>query len=526
MIFPWTLLLLLSLTSALPDPGKFSFTLNSTLEYGGVSKNVYNQTKLRIRVNCHSDRGVRVGWVIRETQCWNEYAFMDRTAFPVYYANPQDALAFEGFNNASASYLRFPESYQDCNGKITLPYQENGKNSSNPIGANVKRVPGALGPDYVDYIFNHTGDYLFIIHIQGGASTSFLATVDVELEGPNGYLSVIDYPLLVFYGCMCAVYIIMGLLWLVLCSLHWRDLLRIQFWIGGVIFLGMLEKAMFLAEFSNINATGEFTPGLIFAAEIVSCAKRTLARMLVIIVSLGFGIVKPRLGQTMHRVVFVGALYFFVAAAEAYLRIVKPKNDLSGALMTAAIPLSIIDSSICWWVFSALVATTRTLRLRRNVVKLALYRHFANTLVLSVIASVVFMMWNIKFHRLEECLKDWRDLWIDEAFWHFLFSTMLCVIMFLWRPSQNNKRYAFTPLLDAEDDDMTDEDDPYYDDKVSKRLINGSNSKDKTRRDEDEEAADTLKWIEENIPESENPLPVIDSEEEIETTKFEISKMQ
>merc|ERR1719500_1920400 len=178
-----------------------------------------------------------------------------------------------------------------------------------------------------------------------------------------------------------------------------------------------------------------------------------------------------------------------MAAAEAYLRIVKPKNDLSGALMTAAIPLSIIDSSICWWVFSALVATTRTLRLRRNVVKLALYRHFANTLVLSVIASVV-------------------------------------VMMFLWRPSQNNKRYAFTPLLDAEDDDMTDEDDPFYDDKVSKRLINGSNSKDKARRDEEEEAADTLKWIEENIPESENPLPVIDSEEEIETTKFEISKMQ
>ena len=137
-------------------------------------------------------------------------------------------------------------------------------------------MPGALGPDYVDYIFNHTGDYLFIIHIQGGASTSFLATVDIELEGeapkeskilqrfcqfcfnlcinhnatflpgPNGYLSVIDYPLLVFYGCMCAVYVVMGLVWLILCSLHWRDLLRIQFWIGGVIFLGMLEKAMFL----------------------------------------------------------------------------------------------------------------------------------------------------------------------------------------------------------------------------------------------------------------------------------------
>ena len=37
---------------------------------------------------------------------------------------------------------------------------------------------------------------------------------------------------------------------------------------------------------------------------------------------------------------------------------------------------------------------------------------------------------------------------------------------------------------------------------------------------------DPLKWIEENIPESENPLPIIDSDEEIETTKLEINKMQ
>ena len=57
------------------------------------------------------------------------------------------------------------------------------QNGSNPIGSNLNRMPGALGPDQFDYIFNHTGDYLFIIHIQGGASTSFLATVDVELEG-------------------------------------------------------------------------------------------------------------------------------------------------------------------------------------------------------------------------------------------------------------------------------------------------------------------------------------------------------
>lgn len=51
-----------------------------------------------------------------------------------------------------------------------------------------------------------------------------------------------------FYGAMCLVYVVLGLAWLIVSFLQWRDLLRIQFWIGGVILLGMLEKAMFYAE--------------------------------------------------------------------------------------------------------------------------------------------------------------------------------------------------------------------------------------------------------------------------------------
>ena len=163
------------------------------------------------------------------------------------------------------------------------------------------------------------------------------------MVGPSGYLSIVDWPLLPFYGVMCGIYVCMGIGWLVVSAMHWRDLLRIQFWIGGVIFLGMLEKAMFYGEFQNINSTGKSTKGLILIAEIVSCAKRTLARMLDIIVSLGFGIVKPRLGPTLHRVVGIGGLYFALASTEAYLRVMKPKNDVSTGTLLAGIPLAVID---------------------------------------------------------------------------------------------------------------------------------------------------------------------------------------
>lgn len=91
---------------------------------------------------------------------------------------------------------------------------------------------------------------------------------------------------------MCLVYVLFGIIWLAVSFMQWRDLLRIQFWIGGVILLGMLEKAMFYAEYQSINYNGVSVQGAVLVAEWVSCAKRTLARMLVIIVSLGFGIVK------------------------------------------------------------------------------------------------------------------------------------------------------------------------------------------------------------------------------------------
>ena len=59
-----------------------------------------------------------------------------------------------------------------------------------------------------------------------------------------------------FYMVMCIVYILYGVLWLTWSACYWKDILRIQFWIAAVIFLGMLEKAVFYAEYQNINSTG------------------------------------------------------------------------------------------------------------------------------------------------------------------------------------------------------------------------------------------------------------------------------
>lgn len=59
-----------------------------------------------------------------------------------------------------------------------------------------------------------------------------------------------------FFMVMCIMYILYGLLWFAWAACYWKDLLRIQFWIAGVIFLGMVEMAVFCAEYENTNAVG------------------------------------------------------------------------------------------------------------------------------------------------------------------------------------------------------------------------------------------------------------------------------
>ena len=54
---------------------------------------------------------------------------------------------------------------------------------------------------------------------------------------------------------MCVLHVIYGIVGLVMLAMNWRDLLRMHFWIGAVILLGMLEKTVYLEECESLNST-------------------------------------------------------------------------------------------------------------------------------------------------------------------------------------------------------------------------------------------------------------------------------
>ncbi|KAH8410419.1 hypothetical protein KR215_004037 [Drosophila sulfurigaster] len=516
-----------TLAAGKSDPGILNLLIDQDLQPLIDQRPLLGGTNIYIKLQCGSEEVVplTINFKLTKHPCLFDGRFLKQLN-----DNPSAQQ-----NISLSEVIQTTQTKINCTHLIVLNDKTLGaavtaQNQNAPLGKNpfsTTSKPIATIPD--------NGIYeLELTIITTPAGQKFQATVQIGYWGPHGYISATDWPFLPFYLTMCIVYVFFGIIWLFVSFAQWRDLLRIQFWIGGVILLGMLEKAFFYAEYQTVANTGYPVYHAEIVAEFVSCAKRTLARMLVIIMSLGFGIVKPRLGPMLHRVVGVGALYFLLACVESYLRITKVQGDRSKQLV-ATIPLMVLDCGIFWWIFTSLVQTTRTLRLRRNMVKLLLYRHFTNTLIFAVVASVIFMLFALRLRRTEACTPGWQDIWVETCFWHMLFSVLLLVIMILWRPTNNNQRYAFTPLLDnPEDEDDDDEEDQFVADAYGVKMRSShQNGGSRTPTNNSRTAAttneeDDLRWVEENIPSAmgDTPLPVIDSDEEIISTKFEVSKMQ
>ncbi|XP_044229186.1 transmembrane protein 87A isoform X2 [Thunnus albacares] len=555
VFYPWTVLFVLFLSTinavgAAPEPGHWIVTVVNTSRLLLLKKSMYKDTDIELNVvdfGCPEEVTFTIQWYLKYYRCHNEFnnieEMYDKTQLSRGESLDPNPLGEGEYiehrhqpitcNNGLRSFPMLKKTKAESrpvsppvagevldeneNRWITEEYDSSSsKNSSVNIRDNVIATTWKDGP------------YLLVVKIVSNKSdANWNLTVDVVMKGDHGYISITDYPLMIFYMVMCIVYILYAMLWFIWAACYWKDLLRIQFWIAGVIFLGMVEKAVFCAEYENTNAVGAASPGLLIFAELVSALKRTLARLLVIIVSLGYGIVKPRLGTVMHRVVGLGILYFAFASIEGILRITGGRDN--GPALITAIVLAVFESCCIWFIFVSLAQTIKTLKLRRNPVKLSLYRHFTNTLIFAVIASIIFMAWTTKKFRLAVCQSDWIELWVEDAFWRFLFSVILLVIMFLWRPSANNQRYAFTPLMDDSDDEEIEEfiaSSNIADGiklRASKNETNGTVKPAETNPDED------MKWVEDNIPSSltDVALPVLlDSDEEIMTTKYEMSKLE
>lgn len=192
---------------------------------------------------------------------------------------------------------------------------------------------------------------------------------DLVVEGktiwknPTGYLPGRMAPLMNFYGFMSLAFVILGIFWFSQYARFWREVLPLQNCITLVITLGMFEMALWYFEYAEFNETGVRPVGITAWAVTFGAVKRTVARIIILMVSMGYGVVRPTLGGFTSKVIMLGVTFFLASEVLELVENVGAVSDLSGkARLFLVLPVGILDAFFILWIFTSLSSTLNKLQ--------------------------------------------------------------------------------------------------------------------------------------------------------------------
>ncbi|XP_018851051.1 transmembrane protein 87B [Juglans regia] len=298
-----------------------------------------------------------------------------------------------------------------------------------------------------------------------GMYNLFFVACDPQLKGlimsgktmwknPDGYLPGRMAPLMKFYVFMSLAYFFLSVIWFSQYMRFWKDILQLQHCITAVIALGLFEMILWYFEYVNFNDTGMRPIVVTTWVVTVGAVRKTVSRLLILSVSMGYGVVRPTLGGLTSKVLLLGTTYFLASELLDITEYVGTINDISGrARLFLVLPDAFLDAFLILWIFTSLSRTLEQLQAKRSSVKLDIYRKFSNALAVTVVASVAWIGYEVYFKATDPFNERWQSAWIITAFWDILAFALLCVICYLWAPSQNSQRYAYSEEVGEEPDD-------------------------------------------------------------------------
>lgn len=91
---------------------------------------------------------------------------------------------------------------------------------------------------------------------------------------------------------MFAAYLFIGVLWGYRAYLSWHDLLKLQHILSGILVLLIIEHGVIFGFFDNYNRNGSASTFMLIVVAILNSARNASSFFILLIVALGYGVVK------------------------------------------------------------------------------------------------------------------------------------------------------------------------------------------------------------------------------------------
>ncbi|KAH7127699.1 lung seven transmembrane receptor-domain-containing protein [Dactylonectria macrodidyma] len=307
----------------------------------------------------------------------------------------------------------------------------------------------------IKYSIKKTGYYCVVTD---GYNTDEYSAV-VEFRNAYGELQATQIPKLPFYGGITILYALVAAYWGFLYYQHRHDILAVQNYITAILVFLVVEMVLTWGFYDYQNRHGSNVGAKVYltVVGILNAARNSFSFFLLLIVCMGYGVVKHTLGRTMVWVRWLAAAHFLFGLVYSVTSLVITPETAGPFVLLIVLPLAGTLTAFYVWTLNSLNATLKDLKERKQHVKEAMYKKLWWSILLSILVIFAFFFFNsftfasvndpdfVPFH--------WKTRWfILDGWLNLVYFADVAWVAYVWRPTANNRRFAMSDEI-AQDDD-------------------------------------------------------------------------
>jgi len=301
-------------------------------------------------------------------------------------------------------------------------------------------------PKAINYPILRTGYYCV-----GTYASNTEYTAIVEFRNAYGELPAAQIAKLPFYGGLTIVYAVIGVFWAFLYAQNRHDILPVQNYITAIQVFLVVEMLMtwLFYDYQNRHGSNVGAKVLMVVVSVLNAARNSFSFFLLLIVCMGYGVVKPSLGKTMVYVRWLAAAHLAFGIIYAVASLTVQPDDAGPLVLLVILPLSGTLTAFYIWTLNSLNLTMKDLMARKQHVKAMMYKKLWWCILGSILIIFAFFFFN-SFTMAGVGDDDfapthWQTRWFVLDGWlNLVYLADVSFIAYLWRPTANNRRFAMS----------------------------------------------------------------------------------
>lgn len=338
------------------------------------------------------------------------------------------------------------------------PYTKTNRSMSNQI---MTFSQDSIGLHDTKYPIKSTGFYCVTV-FRRSDTVKFNAVVN--FRNAYGHLAGVEINKLPLYGLLAIGYVVAMALYSFAFWKHKHELLPLQKYILAFYVFLTAETIFVWAYYDIKNEKGDVAGTKVYMIfiSLLSSGKVNFSFFLLLIISLGYGIVYPKLNKTLMRRCQIYAVFSFcVLTAFLIQSYLSDPEDPSPLVLITFIPVTLCLFAFYFMILRSMTKTVRYLKEQRQVIKLNMYKR----LLLIIYCSVIFMLCGLVvtsiifmgMNTIDMIEKNWRSRFFFTDFWPTLvYFGVFNIIAFLWRPTDTSYMLAVSQQLPTDPENVAD----------------------------------------------------------------------